>query len=176
MGLVLKIFFQEEARFGRINDPRRCWAPSGYPPLVGKQMIREYTYCYGAVCPFDGDSCYLILPAMNTPCMNVFLQELSDRYPNNLLLFVCDGAACHRSGDLIIPSNIIMLSLPPYSPELNPSENNWDDMREKFFKNTVFDSMEAVINQLSTACCFYEDNPKVIHALASWDWITLVRS
>ena len=49
-------------------------------------------------------------------------------------------------------------------------------MREKFFKNTVFDSMEAVINQLSTACCFYEDNPKVIHSLASWDWITLVRS
>ena len=46
--------FQDEARFGRINDPKRCWSPKRTRPTVGKQIIREYTYAYGAVSPRDG--------------------------------------------------------------------------------------------------------------------------
>ena len=36
--------FQDEARFGRINDPKRCWSPKRTRPTVGKQIIREYTF------------------------------------------------------------------------------------------------------------------------------------
>lgn len=170
-GKPLKVFFQDEARFGRINDPRRCWAPKGIRPIVPKQIIREYTYAYGAICPFDGDACYLILPAMNSACMTLFLTELSQRFPDHFLLVICDGAPCHREGALNLPENMKVVSLPPYSPELNPAENGWDDMREKFFKNTVFDSLEAVKNKLVTACRFYEDNPQIIQSIAGWNWI-----
>jgi len=169
--LLLKVFFQDEARFGRISEPQDCWSPKGFRPNVPAQIIREYTYAYGAVCPFDGDSCYLILPRMDAICMNVFLQELSMRYPDNYLLLVYDGAPCHSKTALNIPKNIEIITIPPYSPQLNPTENNWDDMREKFFQNNVFDSLEAVENQLVIACNFYEQNTQIIKSMTAWKWI-----
>lgn len=60
--LPLRVMFQDEARFGRISHPRRCWTPPNYRPHVAKQIIREYTYAYGAVCPWDGIADFLILP------------------------------------------------------------------------------------------------------------------
>lgn len=170
-GRRLKVFFQDEARFGRISDPRACWAPQRCRPSVGSQIVREYTYVYGAICPFDGAACYLILPAMTSICMNIFLAEVSKRYPDDFIFMVYDGAPCHSEGALTIPDNMMLMTLPPYSPNLNPVENNWDDMREKFFLNTVYDSMDEVEDTLITACLFYEANPEIIHSLASWKWI-----
>ena len=83
--------------------------------------------------------------------MTLFLQELSKRFSDYFLLVIYDGAPCHSEGALTLPEHMKVVSLPPYSPELNPQENNWDDMREKFFKNTVFNSMQAVEDQLVLA-------------------------
>jgi hypothetical protein len=68
--------FADEARFGRMNRPRPCWAPNGTRPQVASQLIREYVYLYGAVSPKDGTCVYLILPAPDTECFQVFLQTL----------------------------------------------------------------------------------------------------
>jgi hypothetical protein len=138
---------------------------------VPKQIIREYTYACGAICPFDGNSCYLILPAMNSACMTLFLAELPKRFPDYFLLVIYDGAPCHSEGALSLPQHMKFVSLPPYSPELNHVENGWDDMREKFFKNIVFDSLEAVEDQLVIACNFYESNPQILKSIAGWKWI-----
>jgi len=108
---------------------------------------------------------------MDSPCMNIFLKELSQRFPDHFLLVVYDGAPCHSQGAISLPDQMEVVSLPPYSPELNPCENGWEDMREKFFKNTVFDSMQTVENQLVIACNFYESNPQILHSIAAWDWI-----
>ncbi len=143
----------------------------GFRPDVPSQIIREYTYVYGAVCPFDGAACYLILPAMDGACMNVFLAELSQRFADHFLLVIYDGAPCHSPGVLDLPTNMMVQKLPPQSPNLNPSENNWDDMREKFFHNLVFKSMEAVEKQLVTACNYYEAHPEIIQSMTGWDWI-----
>ncbi len=165
------MFFQDEARFGRINDTHYCWAPPKIRPTVPKQIIREYTYAYGAICPFDGDSCYLILPAMDAACMNIFIKELSNRFKDSFLLIIVDGAPCHSEGVLDLPENVMVNTLPAYSPQLNPSENNWDDMREKFFQNLLFDSLTALENQLENACLFYENNPDIVKSIAGWNWI-----
>lgn len=143
----------------------------GFRPDVPAQIIREYTYVYGAICPFDGQACYLILPAMDGECVNIFLQELSNRFPNFFLLVIYDGAPCHSPGVLNVPPNIMLVKLPPYSPNLNPQENNWDDMREKFFHNYVFNSMAAVRSRLVEACNYYEANPQIIQSIAAWKWI-----
>jgi hypothetical protein len=138
---------------------------------VPSQIVREYTYAYGAICPQDGAACYLILPAMDGACMNVFLEELSGRYRDYFLLIVYDGAPCHSPGVLDIPANMMAVKLPPQSPNLNPKENGWDDMREKFFHNLLFDSMQAVEDKLIVACNYYESHPEIIHSIAAWDWI-----
>ena len=67
-GRRLRIMFADEARFGRINRPRPCWAPIGTRPEVAAQLIREYIYLYGAVSPKNGCCVYLIMPTSNTAC------------------------------------------------------------------------------------------------------------
>lgn len=163
--------FQDEARFGRINDPKRCWSPKGTRPTVGKQIIRKYTYAYGAVSPRDGAADFLILPVMTAVAMNVFLKEVGQRHEDAFILMIYDGAPCHSPGALDIPENMMVQTLPPYSPELNPVENIWDDMREKFFTNIVFESMEAVENKLSEACLHYETHPDIARSITAFKWI-----
>ena len=134
-GRRLRIMFADEARFGRINRPRPCWAPIGTRPEVAAQLIREYIYLYGAVSPKNGCCVYLVMPTSNTACFQAFLQALARKFARQDILLVLDGAPNHRCGDLAVPANITLLYLPPYSPELNPKENLWDEIREKIFKN-----------------------------------------
>lgn len=151
-GLKPCLMFQDEARFGRMSDPSRCWAPYGMRPHVSKQLVREYTYAFAAIAPLEGGVDSLILPAMNRGCLNYFLKEISKRHRYRMILMIMDGAASHRHSGLKVPDNILIVYLPPYSPELNPVEHLWDDMREKFFCNRVFDSMVAVEKRLVEAC------------------------
>jgi transposase len=163
--------FQDEARFGRINKPRKCWAPKGVRPLVKSQIVRQYTYSYGAFSPSDGTCDFLILPFMTTANMNIFLEELSGRHKNEFIFLICDQATNHSARCLVIPKNIFIFYIPPYSPELNPSENMWDDMREKFFANYAFNSMDAVEEKLIEACLFYESNPEIVMSITGFSWI-----
>lgn len=139
---------QDEAGFGRINKPKPCWCPPHMRPSVPCHHIREYRYAYGAVEPLTGESCFLVMPYCNTNCMNVFLQELSKQYPEDLILLMCDGASWHRSQSLICPANIRLLPIPPYTPEMNPIEQIWKQIRSMGFRNEVFHSLADVVNRL----------------------------
>ena len=109
----IRLMFQDEAGFGRINKHKYCWCSKGIRPSVPCHHIREYRYTYGAVEPMTGESFFMIMPYCNTECMNVFLNELSKQFPNDEILLVCDGAAWHKSKTMAIPKNISLLSIPP---------------------------------------------------------------
>jgi transposase len=166
--------FQDEARFGRINDPRRGWAPRGIRPQVHAQIVREYTYVFGAACPHDGLLDTLILPAANAATMSLFLAEVSQRHAHETILMVLDGAGWHRARELRVPENIRLLSLPPYSPQLNPVEHLWEDLREKWFPNLVFDGLDALEAHLNEALIAYENNPTVVASITGFDWIVSI--
>lgn len=170
-GRSLRIMFADEARFGRINRARPCWAPIGTRPEVAAQLIREYIYLYGAVSPKDGICVYLIMPTSNTVCFQVFLDVLARKYARQDILLVLDGAPNHRCGKLAVPDNITLLYLPPYSPELNPKENLWDEIREKIFKNYALKSIDAVRAKLKQAILYIERNPKLVRSIASFPYI-----
>ena len=72
---------------------------------------------------------------------------------------------------LAIPENMALVRLPPYSPELNPVEHLWDEIREKHFANRVFDSMGAVIAQAVDALDEWESSPDAVRSLTAWPWI-----
>jgi hypothetical protein len=163
--------FQDEARFGRMNRPMRCWAPAGYRPVVGKQLVREYVYAFCAASPADGICDFLILPTLEQKTMQLFLNEVSARHANELVLMFCDGASAHNDKGLKLPENMLLVKLPPYCPDLNPIEHIWDDMREKFFGNLVFKSIDAVEAQITTACQFYDSSPEVAQSITGFEWI-----
>src|SRR5215467_4032375 len=113
--------FADEARFGRMNRPRPCWAPIGIRPQVASQLIREYVYLYGAVSPKDGTCVYLIMPSPDTECFQIFLTTLAKKYPRQLILLFVDGAGNHHSDELKVPANIMLHLLPPLFPRAEPS-------------------------------------------------------
>ena len=167
----MRILFADEARFGRINRPRPCWAPIGIRPEVASQLIREYIYLYGAVSPMDGSCVYLIMPRSDMACFQAFLNALSRKFARQDILLVLDGAPNHRCRDLVLPRNISLLFLPPYSPELNPKENLWEEIREKIFKNYALKSIDAVRSKLKQAILYIERNPKIVKSITSFPYI-----
>jgi hypothetical protein len=98
-------------------------------------MVRDNrhdtAYIFGAICPARGVGAAVITPAANTECMNLHLEEISTQVaPGAIAALICDGAGWHQSsGELSLPANIVLLPLPPYSPELNSMENVWPNFR-----------------------------------------------
>ena len=140
--------FEDEAGFGRINKPKYCWCFKGHRPTVPCHHIREYRYAYGAIEPITGKSFFLVLPYANTDCMNIFLEELSKAHPNDIILLAVDNASWHTSKKLTVPNNIHLISLLPYTPELNPIEQVWKEIRKVGFKNEIFATLDKVIDRL----------------------------
>lgn len=139
---------QVEGRFGRVNIPKASWAPLGIRPVVGKQVVRQSFYVYCAVAPSVGKISSLILPFANTDMMNLFLDNVSKEFINNEIMMQIDGAGWHRSKSLIIPKNIFLIVQPPYSPEVNPTEHIWDEIREKYLHNKIFNSLEETMKKV----------------------------
>ena len=161
--------FQDEAGFGRINRPKYCWCRKGIRPSVPCHHIREYRYTFGAVEPLTGESFFLIMPYCDTVCMNLFLEHLSKQFPNDMILLCCDGAAWHKSKTLKIPKNITLFYIPPYTPEMNPIEQIWKELRARGFHNEVFQSLNKVVNRLCDTIC--DLTPDTIRSITSRDWI-----
>ncbi len=164
--------FQDEARFGRINSPQSCWAPPGVRPSVPCHMVREYTYAYAAVSPSDGVLVYLVLSLWSMPhAMSLFISEVSLRHPNEFIIMVMDKAGWHKAKDLKVPQNMRIIFLPPFSPELNPAEHLWEEIREKWFPNQVFNSLSGVVNVLVDALDSLEQSPEKVASIAGFDWV-----
>ena len=96
-------------------------------PSVGSQVVREYVYAYVAVCPQDGQMTSMILPWVDAKLMSIFLAHSSAQFPDEHCVMLLDGAGWHKANDLVVPANMTLVSLPPYSPELNPAEHVWGE-------------------------------------------------
>lgn len=166
-----RLMFQDEARFGRMVRIRRCWAPAPLRPKVANGYEREYVYVYGAVSPAEGEMDWKICREMNTDRMGEYLQQVSAAHPDDFIVMVLDGASSHKAKVLAIPENIRLLPLPGYSPELNPQEHVWDELREKEFPNRVFNQLSAVVRQLETGLPRMCSNREGLRSLTAWPWI-----
>ena len=170
-GRTPRVVFQDEARFGRMVRLRRCWAPAPLRPKVRNGYERQFVYVYGAVSPLQGELDWKICPNMNTERMNEFLLQVSQAHPDDFIVMILDGASSHKSQELQVPENIRLHRLPGYSPELNPQEHVWDELREKEFPNRVFDSLDGVVRQLKSGLPRLAANHDGLRTLTGWPWI-----
>ena len=172
--LPVRLMFEDEARFGRMSDPRSCWAPSPIRPIVNLALIREFRYEYATVRPWDGSIDYMTSEKMNTEGMSRFLNQASEAHPTEFNVMVVDGASSHKSKELEIPKNISLVFLPPYSPELNPAEQIWNVLRRDYFANRVFDSLDAATEQAEEGLVAMAKNRESTKNLTNWPWISAV--
>jgi len=140
-------------------------------PEVAVQIVREYTYLFGATSPHDGVLDTLVLPEVNAEAMSLFLAEVAQRHSQDYILMVLDGAGWHRARELVTPSNMRLVFLPPYSPELNPMEHVWEEIREKWFPNLVFNSLEGVEDRLVQAVLHLESHRQIVASITGFDWV-----
>ncbi|HHK7244805.1 TPA: IS630 family transposase [Streptococcus pneumoniae] len=168
----VRLMYQDEAGFGRISKLGSCWSPIGVGPHVHSHYIREFRYCYGAVDAHTGESFFLRAGGCNTEWMNVFLEELSQAYPDDYFLLVMDNAIWHKSSTLKIPTNIGFAFIPPYTPEMNPIEQVWKEIRKRGFKNKAFRTLEDVMNQLQDVIQGLEK--EVIKSIVNRRWTRML--
>ncbi len=141
----LRVYFQDESRFGQQGTTTAVWARTGSRPTAVRQTEYEYLWVTGAVCPETGHAEGLLSSNLNTEIINVFLSQFAATLPaGEHAVMVWDGAGFHRSGQLAVPPNITLIQLPPYSPELNPIENLWHYLKSHFWSNRSYEDYDAL--------------------------------
>lgn len=99
--------------------------------------------------------------------MNSFLLQLANQYPQYRIVMLLDKAGWHISKNIQLPDNLLLMHLPPYSPELNPVELLWREIRRKHFHNKIFNSLDEVENTLSVALADCHQNPDAIKQISN---------
>lgn len=118
-------------------------------------MKQSYTnfYIYSAVAPKTGEQFSLLLPFVNTEMMQLYLDEFSQSLEEKSAVLIMDQAGWHKAKDLVVPANIEIWFLPPYSPELNPIERLWKYIKHDVLHNRIYESLK----QLEKAVIAYFD-------------------
>jgi hypothetical protein len=167
------LFAQDEGRFGRISDVRRAWSPLGTRPQAPRQVIRKYLYVFTAVCPALGRMTSLILPWANTEMMNIFLRQVAEDFSDYFILMLIDQAGWHTSQKLELPENMRLIKLPPRSPELNPAEHIWEELREKNFANKAFKDLDEVEDKLCQGLNDLARNPEGLRSMTNFPYLNI---
>lgn len=121
----------------------RCLTAKGVKPLVKYKHAFKNTYLYGAFSPIDGNSFVYEIQGTTSEIFYEYIKQLSEHRPSELMIVVIDNAGFHSLKNYEIPDNIRFVRIPPYSPELNPSEKMWAYIKQSY-KNEFFESLTEV--------------------------------
>ena len=171
-GKPLEVWFQDEARVGQKGWLPYQWAPIGSRPPAVRDNRHESVYVFGAICPVREVGAAIIMPAANTEAMNEHLNEIGTQVqPGAHAVLICDGAGWHQRGKkLKVPANITLISLPPYSPELNSMENVWHYLRANKLSLLVWDGYDAIVAACKEAWDFLITDPDRIKSIGTRTW------
>ena len=139
----INLYFQDESRFGLMTHIGRCLTARGVKPIVKYQHAFKNTYLYGSFSPINGDSFVYEIEGTTSEIFYSYLKEFSKYKPMELKLILIDNAGFHSLKQYDIPENIELIRIPPYTPELNPSEKIWHYIKQ-YYKNNVFETLDNV--------------------------------
>ncbi len=147
-GTLVKVFAQDESRVGLLPIIRRCITACGVQPIATVTPTFQSFYLYGAVDPTTGESFFLELPALNSETFQLWLDYFAAAFPQTHNILVLDNGAFHKAQALHWPPNVAPVFLPPYSPELNPIERVWRDLKDR-----LADITSKTLEELSQTVC-----------------------
>ena len=164
----VKFFSYDETRLGLITSLGKRITLPGVRPVGLIQRIFENYYIYGATEVSEGEKFFLEFPNMSTDNFQYFISKFSETFSDSMNIMLIDNAAIHKAKRLIIPGNIRLIFLPPYSPELNPIERFWQyikkDTKGKIFSGLT--EMKDYIADILRKC-----SKKTIASLTGFSYI-----
>ena len=126
-------------------------------------------YVYSAVNPKSGEDCTIFAPYVNTASLNVFLQEMARGLQEREVLLIMDQAGWHKATELVVPTNIKIAYLPPYSPELNPVERLWQYAKDALLKNQLYSTITELEDAVSLF--FKQLHPSTVTSVCSVNYM-----
>ena len=165
--------FYDESRFGLITNIGRRWTIKGVKPIIPYQQKYKYFYLYQATDIKSGNDFSMFISHLDTICFNEYLKNLSKKFKDEHIVLIMDNASFHKSKQLNIPKNIKIEYIPPYSPELNPQERRFEDIK-KFLKNKIFKTIQDLEKKVEEILFSYTNEQ--IKSLVSYHYITKVTS
>jgi transposase len=167
-----RIYWGDEMRYGTRTELKRRWTPSGHRPVCRVKIGYEFGYLYCLLCPLTGDLFCLMLSSMQKACFVRFLQEFAEylgKEPEKTLVMV-DGAGSHQANVLSADSPLRLEKLPPCSPELNPAERFFQELRKES-ANQVFETVKDIEVKLEKILQRYWKEPQLVRSLTSFPYI-----
>ena len=142
----IRIFFQDETRYGMKGIDSRQWSPVGSRPIRVRQVDYENAWIFGAVEPRTGAHHAMVTSHVGTDFMQCFMDSLqSEIAEDEHVILVMDNASWHKTAKLNVNSNVTLHFLPPYSPDLNPVERLWQFIKSNYLCNKVYGAMSEII-------------------------------
>ena len=172
-GKRIELWFMDEARVGQKGGLTHVWYQKGVRPRGVRQQGFASAHLFGAVCPERGAGVALVLPEVSIAAMEVFLAELARAVSAGThVALVLDGAGWHVSKQLVMPANLTLIPLPPYSPELNPVERVWEYLRDRWLSHRVLaGGYEAVVDAACAAWNALLAEPGRLRSLTNFPWL-----
>jgi putative transposase len=110
-----------------------------------RQTQYDYLWVIAATCLATGVATGIVIPCLDTEMINLFLGKFARQLtPDIHALLIWDGANFPMSKSLKVLTNVTLIQLPPYSPELNPIENLWHYLRSHHWSNRSYKNWEAL--------------------------------
>lgn len=165
------IFFQDEMRYGLISNYRRSWSPVGVRTIIDNQQAFFNRYLFSAIAPLSGESFHLMGFEGNTSTLiALFFDELEKAFPDKHIVVVFDNAPSHRPKIVQERKNLTCIFLPPYSPELNPVERFFEEVR-KSTANQIFKTLEEQEAVIEAAVKKLSLDESGMRRLTGYEWI-----
>ena len=161
--------FEDEAGFGRILDVASCWAPPKERPCVTNERHREFRTVYGIVIPRTGEYFFEVYDKNNNEIYADFLKKVAKKFPDYYIVICCDRAGWHTTKMLKVPKNICLFFIPSHTPEMNPIEQVWKEIRKRGFKNVMFKSLVELFKKFWEIAKSLEK--ETIKSITLRDWI-----
>lgn len=146
---VIEVWAFDEHRIGLLPIVRKVWLKRGSRPVRIVETRYQWLYLYGFVQPQTGQTHFLTLSRMKAAFYNQALADFAQAVgagSRKQIILLVDGAGPHRSHEVVVPEGLHLLSLPPYSPELQPAEKLWpltnEPLVNKHFE--TLDDLQAV--------------------------------
>jgi len=170
-GSRVRVWVQDEARYGLHTVRRRCWGLRGVRTVKPVQQKYQWGYIYGALEVVEGIGEFAFLPSVDLGLTRIFLEQMVARDPGAHHVVVWDQAGFHpRPGSTDLPGRVHLLPLPPYCPELNPSERLWDILKDAV-ANKVYEAIEGIETALEAALRPFWESADRIRTLVGDGWM-----
>ncbi|WP_259120829.1 IS630 family transposase [Salinibacter ruber] len=164
----VRLFCQDECRIGLMPTVRHRITLPGVGPIQTAKPGYEYFYLYGAIEPDTGQRFPAEHERLNSNCFQDFLDRFSKAFAQSHNVMILDNGQFHKANKLSVPSNVELRFLPPYSPELNPVERLWQDLKDQLAFD-FYEHLSSLRQKARTVVSRYTD--EAVASLTGYDYL-----